>query len=562
MPKRLLLPLILLAVLCSSSLQAASEKSRFVRNLEAGKKQTLVAFGTSLTAVGAWVDQLRAVADRQFPGLATVVNGAQGGANSDWGREKLDEKVLAHRPDTVLIEFSVNDAVGKPDKPVSPAKENLENMIDRILQSNPDTEIILMVMNPPVGHTASARPNLAAYNQMYRDVAKERRLQLIDHSPEWEKLLQENPALFVECVPDSIHPLRNGSLLVSAPLVIRSLGLAPGAPEASREEPMERYLFRALMDKDKDGKITRDEFQAFWTGQFEKTDTDANGALDQGELHSAELLAFFDADNDSQVALAEYLPKFQPVFDRYADDDGQTINAEKFTGKATREAKQHPALVPARPNEGWFQRHLNNLARAQQGDVDILLVGDSITEYAERTEPYKHHFANRKVLNLGYGGDRTQNTLWHLQQGEADGLSPKIVSLMIGTNNAAKDAPEDILLGIREIVAQLRQRLPGAKIILYSIFPRQDGEAYDTVKAVNRGLPALADGENVVHVDLTARFLDENGELRPEYFHHDLLHLANEGYKIWWGDFESHMAKALEEDPRPPLEPAKAPADS
>lgn len=314
-----------LAGVCASPPLAAPGKSRFVQHLESGKKQTLVAYGTSLTAVGAWVDQLRAVAVQQFPGLPTIVNGAQGGANSDWGRKNLDEKVLAHKPDTVLIEFSVNDAVSKQKKPTAHARENLENMIDRILKANPDTEVILMVMNPAMGHTATARPNLTAFNQMYRDVAKERGLQLIDHFPEWEKLLKENPALFLECMPDAIHPMRHGSLQVSAPLVIRSLGFAPGMPDSSSEAPMERYLFMALMDKSKDGKVTNEEFLTHWTSQFEQTDTDANGTLSTDELHSAELLALFDANNDSQVTLGEYLPKFQPVFDRHADATSRTI---------------------------------------------------------------------------------------------------------------------------------------------------------------------------------------------------------------------------------------------
>jgi len=327
---RSLVSAVLLAGLGVLEPQAASAESRLVQNLEAGKRQTLVAFGTSLTAVGAWVDQLRVVLERQFPGQATVVNAAQGGANSDWGRRSLDEKVLAHDPDTVLIEFSVNDAVAPPGTRVTRARGNLEFMIERIAKSNPKTEIILMVMNRPVGHTATARPNLASFNQMVRDVAQERGLQLIDHFPAWEKLLTENPAQFLECVPDSIHPLRSGSLLVSTPLILRELGLPPAAADASRAEPLERYLFRSLMDTDKDGEVTLREFSTHWSKQFQKTDTDGDARLNEAELHSAELLAFFDTDNDSRVEIDEYLPKFQPLFERHADAVTQTINTGHF----------------------------------------------------------------------------------------------------------------------------------------------------------------------------------------------------------------------------------------
>ena len=140
----------------------ARERSRLVSNLEAGKKQTVVTYGTSLTKVGAWVDQLRAVLEQHYPGQVTLINGAQGGANSDWGRKSLDEKVTKHRPDTVFIEFAVNDAVASRRTSVQHARGNLESMIDRILKANPECEIILMVMNRPVAHTKQQRPNLAA----------------------------------------------------------------------------------------------------------------------------------------------------------------------------------------------------------------------------------------------------------------------------------------------------------------------------------------------------------------------------------------------------------------
>ena len=329
MGKHSFIPLAIVAALCVSPLQAGSAKSRFVQHLEAGKKQTLVAYGTSLSAVGAWVDQLRTVAEQQFPGLVTVVNGAQGGANSDWGRENLDNKVLAHHPDTLLIEFSVNDAVAKRKTSVDHARENLENMIGRVLEANPDAEIILMVMNPPVGHCATERPNLAAFNQMYRDVANQRGFQLIDHFPAWENLMKKNPALFLQCMPDAIHPMRIGSLEVSAPLVIRSLGLSPGELAANRDAPMERYLFWGLMDKDKDGRVTVEEFDAYWSGQFENTDTDRNGSLNESEIHSPELFALFDSNHDAQVDLDEYLPKFRSTFERHADATTQTINRKQ-----------------------------------------------------------------------------------------------------------------------------------------------------------------------------------------------------------------------------------------
>lgn len=316
------LPAILLGTLfaaCALNAGEVEPKTRLVQNLEAGKKQTLVTFGTSLTAVGAWVDQLRAVLDQQFPGQATVINGAQGGANSDWGREKLDEKVLAHKPDTVLIEFSVNDAVAKRKTSVDHARGNLENMIDRVLAANPGCEIILQVMNPPVGHTKTARPDIAAYDQMYRDVAAARGFRLIDHSPAWQDLLKNHPRTFLLCCPDTIHPMRSGSLKVSTPVVLAALGLAPGNPSASTEAPCDKYIHH-LMDKDKDKTVSRPEFDAFWIEQYKLNDGDSDGNVTAAELHSPELHAALDANRDGNLDQAEYVAFFSPLFENNAPE--------------------------------------------------------------------------------------------------------------------------------------------------------------------------------------------------------------------------------------------------
>lgn len=181
--------------------------------------------------------------------------------------------------------------------------------------------------------------------------------------------------------------------------------------------------------------------------------------------------------------------------------------------------------------------HEEQLAEAKAGDFDLVMIGDSITHAWSR---YPEVFKGVKMLNLGFPGDRTQNVLWRIEQGVLDGLSPKLVTLMIGTNHAHEpreghtpDTPEDIFTGIRAVVNEVKARLPDAKILVFSVFPREPGPANDRVKAVNAMLPRLADGQQVVHVDINQAFLDEEGNYNSAFYNRDGLHLNPDGYATW-----------------------------
>jgi lysophospholipase L1-like esterase len=142
---------------------------------------------------------------------------------------QLQTKVLAQHPDTVFIEFAMNDAFlysdGTPQLSVDQAKANLNAMIDAILAQNPQAEIILQTMNTvwdsPTGSNQSAalRPNLPAYYEMYRTVAAARGLMLIDHEPAWAALQQGDLATFQAYVPDGVHPVAAGLSKVVLPLL-------------------------------------------------------------------------------------------------------------------------------------------------------------------------------------------------------------------------------------------------------------------------------------------------------------------------------------------------------
>ena len=199
--------------------QAAS----FCDKLKAGIRQHIVAYGTSLTEDGAWVNQIRLTFDIKFPDLVTVTNSGKAGMWSTWGVENLNERVIVLNPDAVFIEFGINDACLPNETALEKARTNLETIIDRILSHNPNCQIILMTMNPPIKEHLDIRPAIDAYYQMYRDVAQARNLLLIDHYPIWKAILDKNIDNFIALVPDGIHPNAQGCEMVTTPTILNAL---------------------------------------------------------------------------------------------------------------------------------------------------------------------------------------------------------------------------------------------------------------------------------------------------------------------------------------------------
>ncbi|OCT15209.1 hypothetical protein A8709_13995 [Paenibacillus pectinilyticus] len=187
-----------------------------IANLEAGKSQCIITYGTSLTDGAAWVEDMNTQLQERYPGLTTVINSAKAAMWSQWAIDNLSEKVLAHKPDLVFIEFAINDAYLPYETTIDQCRSRLVSMIDQIVECNPACEIVLMTMNPPVGGSLELRPAFNNYYDVYRLVAKERELHLIDHFEQWNAILQHNLEQFRQWVPDTIHPIPEGSLAVTA----------------------------------------------------------------------------------------------------------------------------------------------------------------------------------------------------------------------------------------------------------------------------------------------------------------------------------------------------------
>ncbi len=231
-------------------------------------------------------------------------------------------------------------------------------------------------------------------------------------------------------------------------------------------------------------------------------------------------------------------------------------------------AAENPALTPAAKTEGWWQdRHASFLAKAKAGGVDALFLGDSITQgwEAAGSEAWQFEFAPFRPANFGINADRIEHLLWRITNGELDGITPKVIVLLIGTNNlkggTTRQTPAEIRDGVASVLHELRQRLPGSTIILCGILPRQT-KKYDwmpaTLKETNTLLANLADGNHVRFLDMTSTFALADGTLVRGLYQNDELHLQNAGY--WrWADALLPLLKPLMgvKVPDPELHPVK-----
>src|SRR5262249_11373876 len=166
--------------------------------------------------------------------------------------------------------------------------------------------------------------------------------------------------------------------------------------------------------------------------------------------------------------------------------------------------EQNSATKPV-PREGnWMKMHESFLERAKGGSIDLLFLGDSITRGWNNNEVWKKYYEPRRAANFGIGGDRTQHILWRLDNGEIDGISPKVAVLMIGTNNASTNSASEIADGIKAIVQKLREKLPKTKILLLAVFPRGEkpNSTREKLQAVNDEIAKLDDGKMVKYLDI------------------------------------------------------------
>ena len=209
------------------------------------------------------------------------------------------------------------------------------------------------------------------------------------------------------------------------------------------------------------------------------------------------------------------------------------------------------AVTPVPRDANWMKRHDSFNERVKKGNVDLLLIGDSITQGWEGSgkDVWAKFYGPRNAVNLGIGGDRTQHVLWRLDNGNIEGIEPKAAVIMIGTNNAGMNSSEEIADGVAAIVTKLRTKLPKTKLLVLAIFPR-GANAEDKARQKNAGanerIAKLADGNMVHFLDIGPKFLAADGTLSKEVMP-DLLHLNAASYKTWAESIEDKLKELMGE---------------
>lgn len=207
------------------------------------------------------------------------------------------------------------------------------------------------------------------------------------------------------------------------------------------------------------------------------------------------------------------------------------------------------AAIPKTGNERFFQLHEAFLQRGKEGPIGVLFLGDSITQgWSSAPHIWEHYFGKYQPANFGIGGDQTHHVIWRIENGELDGISPKVVVLMLGTNNAAQHSGDEIAAADTKIVELIRAKIPGVKVLLLAIFPRDArrgpsgliteasvtdaGKRMAAIDRANALLAKLDDGVNVRFLDISAQFLGKDGRI-PWTIMPDQLHLSRAGYQLW-----------------------------
>jgi len=231
----------------------------------------------------------------------------------------------------------------------------------------------------------------------------------------------------------------------------------------------------------------------------------------------------------------------------------------------SRETSDNTAIIPVQKLErdfyDWDQRHKEVVELIKIKKVDLIFIGDSITHMfggmpksriARGSKIWNEYYGHRNAINMGFGWDRTQNVLWRIENGELEGIAPKVAVILIGTNNrtgtknARQNTPAEIAEGVASICKTIHKKAPECKILLLGVLPRSPKHFVKPIQEINKLLSPLDKENYITFLNMRDQFRDENGLPKKELMH-DGVHPNAAGYHVWAKTMEPVLSKLLNE---------------
>jgi lysophospholipase L1-like esterase len=243
------------------------------------------------------------------------------------------------------------------------------------------------------------------------------------------------------------------------------------------------------------------------------------------------------------------------------------VQAEEKSSKAriqTEVKSGNTAIIPAPKLENdfydWYRRHEQVKEQIKKQPVDLVFIGDSIThmfgglprsEIIHGGAVWDKYYGGLNVVNMGFGWDRTQNVLWRLENGEFEGIQPKVAVLLIGTNNltgtgnARENTPAEIAEGIQAICSTIHSKAPRCRILLLGILPRSPQRYVSPIREINRLISRFNDREYITFMNFGPKIADRDGLPIKEYMFDDGVHPNEKGYQVWAESIDSKVKELL-----------------
>lgn len=202
----------------------------------------------------------------------------------------------------------------------------------------------------------------------------------------------------------------------------------------------------------------------------------------------------------------------------------------------------------------WDKRHEEVLKRNLTVKPDLVFIGDSITHFwggepsdfrGRGEDSWKAMVGPRVATNLGFGFDYIDNAYYRIENGELDGIAPKVIVILLGTNNLGhrKDSPEACADNMRALLALAEQKSPKSKILLLGILPRGDAALNQKIFAANRLYSQMADGKGIYYADVGNIFLPDGATQVPKDLMSDGVHPTAKGYQLLGENISAQLGK-------------------